>query len=586
LATVVHVSHEAAFKIGGIGAVFEGLIASQAYQKEIKRTFLVGPLYQLADEDRIASAGEVWYSSITGIDRKGLQRLFQPLENRFNVNFLYGQRIIQDPIQERQAPVEVLLVDVGHLNARLAMNFKYLLYKHFGLPSDRYESSGDYEMYVRLAGPAYEAALRLIGDSPGPHYLIGHEYMGIPTALRALLDPLQPMVTLYHAHEVPTVRQLVERIPGHDTSFYNRMWQARAEGKTLEEAFGDQNGFYKHALALRGAKCDGAMAVGDCVLEEMKFMSPDFEGVAGLVYNGIPAVQIAWEEKTLSRHRLQEYVQALLGYRPDVICTHVTRLVVSKGLWRDLKVLYYLDKKMTAARKRGVLLVVATVVGEGKPEEEICRIEAEYGWPVRHREGYPDLVGAEVDFWRQVEKFNRESKAIQVIFLNQFGFSRPRCGSRMSADMTFADLRRGSDVEFGQSIYEPFGIAQLEPLSSGAICVLSSVCGCLGFYRKVAEDQDDLVIVADYTRLPPRTALSALYERDGWAIREKVEERVANEVADSLYTRIDVPDAVKQARLRRGYEIASRMSWDRVVEDYFLPALRQAQGRIPRNKIS
>ena len=26
--------------------------------------------------------------------------------------------------------------------------------------------------------------------------------------------------------------------------------------------------------------------------------------------------------------------------------------------------------------------------------------------------------------------------------------------------MEYADIRRGSDVEFGQSIYEPFGIAQ------------------------------------------------------------------------------------------------------------------------------
>ena len=46
--------------------------------------------------------------------------------------------------------------------------------------------------------------------------------------------------------------------------------------------------------------------------------------------------------------------------------------------------------------------------------------------------------------------------------------------------MSFLDIRRGSDVEFGQSIYEPFGIAMLEPLTYGAICVISSVCGCAG----------------------------------------------------------------------------------------------------------
>ncbi|MCC6446068.1 MAG: hypothetical protein IT210_21765 [Armatimonadetes bacterium] len=577
MSTVIHVSHEAAYKIGGIGAVFEGLISSRAYQESFDRTLLVGPLYQLADEGRIEQEGEVWYSSITGIDRRNLQNLFHPLEYRFDVNFVYGQRILKEPIQKRQVPVEVLLIDPGHLNPRLAMNFKYLLYRDYGIPSDRYESFSDYELYVRLAGPAYEAALRLIGNAAGPHYLIAHEYMGIPTALRALLDPARPLTALYHAHEVPTVRALVETIPGHDTVFYNRMRQARAEGKRLEDTFGDQSGFYKHALSLRGAECDGAMAVGDYVLEELEFLSPDFERTAGLTYNGIPATEISWGEKQLSRRRLQDYTQALLGYRPDMIFTHVTRLVVSKGLWRDLKALHYLDGQMASAGQRGVFWVLATVGGAGKHAEEISRMESDYGWPVRHREGYPDLAGAEVEFWHQVEKFNREARAVQVVFQNQFGFHSE--SARWPAGMGFADLRRGSDAEFGQSIYEPFGIAQLEPLSFGAVCVVSDACGCLGFYRKVSDPADDLVIAANYTRLPSHTPSAALYERDGWAIREKVEDSTAREVARALYERLNAPDEIKQARLRRGYELASRMSWDRVVQDYFKPALLKAAAK-------
>ncbi len=71
--------------------------------------------------------------------------------------------------------------------------------------------------------------------------------------------------------------------------------------------------------------------------------------------------------------------------------------------------------------------------------------------------------------------------------------------------MRFNDLRVGSDLEFGQSIYEPFGIAQVEPLSAGALCVVSSVCGCVGFVRRAA---GGLVfpnlIVGDYAGLPDR----------------------------------------------------------------------------------
>ena len=72
----------------------------------------------------------------------------------------------------------------------------------------------------------------------------------------------------------------------------------------------------------------------------------------------------------------------------------------------------------------------------------------------------------------------------------------------MPQEMDFVDIRRESDVEFGQSIYEPFGIAQFEPLTFGGVCVVSSVCGCSGFLRDVTSGDDvKNVIVADYTSL-------------------------------------------------------------------------------------
>ena len=114
----------------------------------------------------------------------------------------------------------------------------------------------------------------------------------------------------------------------------------------------------------------------------------------------------------------------------------------------------------------------------------------------------PDLVSHEIPFYRAVEQFNRTARATQIVFVNQFGWSQDRCGQRMPAEMDFADIRRGSDLEFGQSIYEPFGIAQLEPLSYGALCVLSNVCGCVGFVRRAGGLDTANVIVADYTQEP------------------------------------------------------------------------------------
>ena len=70
------------------------------------------------------------------------------------------------------------------------------------------------------------------------------------------------------------------------------------------------------------------------------------------------------------------------------------------------------------------------------------------------------------------------------------------------------DIRKGSDAEFGQSIYEPFGIAQVEPLSFGAICVVSNVCGCCGFIRRATDDREvPNVVIADYTQAADSTEI-------------------------------------------------------------------------------
>ena len=41
---VVHATHEAGVKFGGIGAVLTGLLGSKAYNQHVARTILVGPV--------------------------------------------------------------------------------------------------------------------------------------------------------------------------------------------------------------------------------------------------------------------------------------------------------------------------------------------------------------------------------------------------------------------------------------------------------------------------------------------------------------------------------------------------------------
>ena len=60
----IHVTHEAVYKVGGIGTVLEGLINSRPYRDGVGRTVLVCPLFYPERTPRLNSGGVVEYSSL------------------------------------------------------------------------------------------------------------------------------------------------------------------------------------------------------------------------------------------------------------------------------------------------------------------------------------------------------------------------------------------------------------------------------------------------------------------------------------------------------------------------------------------
>jgi glycosyltransferase involved in cell wall biosynthesis len=370
------------------------------------------------------------------------------------------------------------------------------------------------------------------------------------------------------------MRRIVEGHPGHDVTFYNVLSSAMPNNRHVEDCFGDQHNYYRHALVDASRFCDRIFAVGDYVVKELRFMSPAFADVnIDTVYNGIPAEQISMEERQVSRNRLKEYARVLLGDRPDYIFTHVTRLVVSKALWRDLRVLERLEQSFRAAGKTAVLFVLSTEVPFRRPED-ILKMERYWKWPVAHREVDPDLSFGEALYYQGVQEFNARSRNIKVVYVNQFGWERAVCGERMPADMSFADIRRGSDLEFGQSIYEPFGIAPLEPLTFGSICVVSEVSGCANFAREVIGGEAvHNMIVADYTDLGKRQ----MSEQELLAIsqewRDAHEARVSDQLAGQIMAALPRDEADAKALLAKGYEIARQLSWEVVAGELVLPGI-------------
>jgi hypothetical protein len=206
-------------------------------------------------------------------------------------------------------------------------------------------------------------------------------------------------------------------------------------------------------------------------------------------------------------------------------------------------------------------------------------MEQRYHWPVVHREGLPDLSTGEAAHYQGVQEFNARSRNIKVVFINQFGFEQRLCGMRMPADMEFMDIRKGSDVEFGQSIYEPFGIAQVEPISFGGICVFTNVCGCAGFVEKANGGNggpSPNVIVADYTDLPRKDLRPEQLMSIGQPQRDEVEHAVAERVARELIERLPRTPQEFAGYIERGYALAQKMSWDVVARDYVIPGIQRA----------
>jgi hypothetical protein len=581
--TAVHVTHETVGKVGGIGAVLHGFFTSKPYLDAIERSILIGPLFTTegSASERLGENSEVLYSSIDEFVNTGYAPAFHKIENFYNAGIVYGRRTFVDEKTGIISSPEVVLVDVRHIDKGVINEFKRRLFEEFGIRSNLYEHLWEFEQYVRLA-PVAIAVLKAIGVAQDSSIIISHEFMGMPTALAAILEPECNFKTVFYAHEVATMRHIVEEHPGHDTMFYNVIKQAHRDGLYVNEVFGDQSTYFKHSLVEASKYCDRIFAVGDYVVDELRFLAPEFETAEiDIVYNGIPAYQTNLAEKLASKAKLQKYCENLLGYKPDYVFTHVTRLVKSKGMWRDLRVLEHIEREFRTQGKTGVLFVLSTEVSQRR-SREIYNMESTYNWPVAHREGWPDLSGGEANYYTAVQEFNAKSRNMKIIFINQFGFEPQKCGQRMPGDMEFMDIRRGSDVEFGQSIYEPFGIAQLEPLTFGGICVFSSVCGCSGFLRDVtgAESVKN-VIIGDYTNLEMAdyADIEDLMQIDR-SMRDRIEANQSEKVAMQICSRLPKNESEIESMVKTGYELAKNMSWDVVVKDYLLSSIHKIPDKV------
>ncbi len=571
----IHVTHEAIQKIGGIGAVIRGLAVTPVYQQAFPRTLLYTPLFDRDGpiENRLGPDADVLFSHIDGIDVNGWGERLRPIEERFGIHVVFGRkRLRAEHGGDGSAEVDILAVDGAGMKSAARSTFEYQLWEHFGIASDRFAHDRDYDQYLRIGAVLIDLTEAIYGRDERV-VLFSHEYMGMASALAFEVAKREERrsgdKTFFYAHEVSTARAVVEEHPGHDLAFYNLLRLDRDAGISLEEEFGSFAHYSRNELIKRTVHLDGIIAVSEVTREELIYLCPEMDASRiHVVPNGLAVDAPGYDEKLHSRERLQHYCERLFTFRPDVIMTHVTRLVISKGIWRDVRLLYQIDEELARTGQKGFFVLLSTLIGGGRSDADIARMEGEYGWPVLHREGWPDLMGYEVEIAKFLELFNARSAALKGVFINQYGFGRPTSGWRTPEGSSVRDLRLGSDAEFGLSIYEPFGIAQLETVPYGGIPIVSSVCGCAATLEKEIDARD--AVILDFTRVPPsfRGALNhkADFQNVTMEMRDLVETEICRQASAQIAAALPHTDEARRERFTRMQACARTLDWDHAAQ--------------------
>ncbi len=564
----VHITHEAMKKVGGIGAVLSGVCTTKAYKTFFDKTLFYGPLWGSRSEiyTNIEKTGEILLSTLDNYDKNHYKEFFDGVKQKYNIDIIYGKRkLIDESDASKTNIVDVILIKTASMKQEGVVKFKFKLWEKFGIQSDLYEHDWDYEQYLRIAIPFLEILDKLYGAG-GNYYDFAHEYMGVPSALSVVSQKQHK--TIFVAHEVSPVRSLVEKSSGHDISFYNILSEEHGK-RTFEEVFGSQKQNPRNELIEQAVNFDSIFAVSDLIKEEYLFLVPDTPlKKIKTVYNGLSVQNISADQKKQSRELINTYIDKLLGFKPDVVFTHVTRLVMSKGLWRDIALLHYLDEIFHSKNLKGVYVLLSTFVAAGRPAEDVLRMEKEYGWPVNHRYGWPDIMGLEAEIYDYLQIFNKKSKAIKALFINQFGFNREKCGTRVPENAHFVDLRIASDAELGFSIYEPFGIAQLETIPFGGTALLSSSCGSVSLLDEVFKNAE----------FKPYYVLDFVSEGRGIKHltiekRTEIERELFKEHAQSIFETLPVTEEKRKKYLKNTLLYSPRLGWENIVKTYLLPNL-------------
>ena len=234
--TVVHVTHEAIQKIGGIGAVLQGLLTSQVYldqghAQHPRRPVLARRRARRA-APRAAGRGALLQPRLSSTARRWPRGSARSSRRTTSASSTAAGGSSTRRPASISTP-EVLLIDVSRYDAKKIGEFKFELWKKFGIDSQQVRAHLGLRA-VHAPRPARDRRAARAGRGQQRRAVRDplHEYMGMPTVPGR--DPGGRPGATSARSSTPTrsrtMRRIVEGHPGHDTMFYNVMRTAMAAG--------------------------------------------------------------------------------------------------------------------------------------------------------------------------------------------------------------------------------------------------------------------------------------------------------------------------------------------------------------------
>ncbi|MEM6518101.1 MAG: hypothetical protein AAF722_02080 [Cyanobacteria bacterium P01_C01_bin.70] len=160
----------------------------------------------------------------------------------------------------------------------------------------------------------------------------------------------------------------------------------------------------------------------------------------------------------------------------------------------------------------------------------------------------------------------RENKleSVDFFFINQFDWPNSLEDRDLSLDRD--SLLWASDVSFSQSRYESFGLAQIEPLAFGSLCLISSASGAYFPLKKHVDESDNEtpIIFADYmcSEAIKDYSIRQVFEYN-W---RSSEQKIAEEIARKIYCKLTKGNKV--SAYKKGIRLLDVFDWEEIASNF------------------